>query len=197
MKTSPSSGAIAAGMSGLDLQKRPSDVPRMQACAAVGQSKLMHTYERLFFGKKVVAQLLLSSDASSPPPPSAFIPQPSSLILFPTAPARLRRQLAPARTCFVNNQALTPETAITSPQFKVRARAQSASAGAARRSAASAIQPSRRMLGRNTLAPGPSDTTRITANGRPAAAAASHGDSMSTQRAPLAKSPECSPGHRM
>ena len=56
------SGAIAAGMSGLALQKRPSDVPRMQACAAVGQSKLMHTYERLFFGKKVVAQLLLSSD---------------------------------------------------------------------------------------------------------------------------------------
>ena len=42
------SGAIAAGMSGLALEKRPSDVPRMQACAAVGQSKLMHTYERLF-----------------------------------------------------------------------------------------------------------------------------------------------------
>ena len=56
------SGAIAAGMSGLELDKRPSDIPRMQACAAVGQSKLMHTYERLFFGKKVVAQLLLSSD---------------------------------------------------------------------------------------------------------------------------------------
>jgi len=56
------SGAIAAGMSGLELNKRPGDIPRMQACAAVGQSKLMHTYERLFFGKKVVAQLLLSSD---------------------------------------------------------------------------------------------------------------------------------------
>jgi glutamate 5-kinase len=56
------SGAIAAGMSGLALRKRPSGVPGMQACAAVGQSKLMHTYERLFFGKKVVAQLLLSSD---------------------------------------------------------------------------------------------------------------------------------------
>jgi glutamate 5-kinase len=41
------SGAIAAGMSGLALRKRPSDVPGMQACAAVGQSKLMHTYERL------------------------------------------------------------------------------------------------------------------------------------------------------
>ena len=57
------SGAIAAGMSGLALEKRPGDVPRMQACAAVGQSKLMHTYERLFFGKKVVAQLLLSKFA--------------------------------------------------------------------------------------------------------------------------------------
>ena len=61
------SGAIAAGMSGLGLPKRPSDVPAMQACAAVGQSKLMHTYERLFFGKKVVAQLLLSSDDFTSP----------------------------------------------------------------------------------------------------------------------------------
>jgi glutamate 5-kinase len=61
------SGAIAAGMSGLSLRKRPNDVPGMQACAAVGQSKLMHTYERLFFGKKVVAQLLLSSDDFTSP----------------------------------------------------------------------------------------------------------------------------------
>src|ERR1700679_2005769 len=61
------SGAIAAGMSGLGLRKRPSGVPGMQACAAVGQSKLMHTYERLFFGKKVVAQLLLSSDDFTSP----------------------------------------------------------------------------------------------------------------------------------
>ena len=61
------SGAIAAGMSGLGLRNRPSDVPGMQACAAVGQSKLMHTYERLFFGKKVVAQLLLSSDDFTSP----------------------------------------------------------------------------------------------------------------------------------
>ena len=61
------SGAIAAGMSGLGLTKRPKDVPGMQACAAVGQSKLMHTYERLFFGKKVVAQLLLSSDDFTSP----------------------------------------------------------------------------------------------------------------------------------
>jgi glutamate 5-kinase len=57
-----SSGAIASGMSRLSLTERPSEVPLMQACAAVGQSLLMHTYEQLFFGKKVVAQLLLSSD---------------------------------------------------------------------------------------------------------------------------------------
>ncbi|HUK47875.1 MAG TPA: glutamate 5-kinase [Terriglobales bacterium] len=57
-----SSGAIASGMARLGLGDKPSNVPLMQACAAVGQSALMHTYEQLFFGKKVVAQLLLSSD---------------------------------------------------------------------------------------------------------------------------------------
>src|ERR1700740_2318099 len=62
-----SSGAIASGMSNLGLGDRPSTVPLMQACAAVGQSLLMHTYEQLFFGKKVVAQLLLSSDDFTSP----------------------------------------------------------------------------------------------------------------------------------
>ncbi len=62
-----SSGAIAAGMSNLNLGERPTSVPLMQACAAVGQSVLMHTYERLFFGKKLVAQLLLSSDDFTTP----------------------------------------------------------------------------------------------------------------------------------
>src|ERR1700690_631477 len=62
-----SSGAIAAGMSNLGLDEKPSKVPLMQACAAVGQSVLMNTYERLFFGKKVVAQLLLSSDDFTSP----------------------------------------------------------------------------------------------------------------------------------
>src|ERR1700730_3358480 len=61
------SGAIAAGMSGLGLQERPSGVRGMQACAAVGQSKLMHTYERLVFGKKVGAQLLLTGDDFTSP----------------------------------------------------------------------------------------------------------------------------------
>ncbi|MBO0911756.1 MAG: glutamate 5-kinase [Acidobacteria bacterium] len=62
-----SSGAIASGMAHLGLEDRPSTVPLMQACAAVGQSALMHTYEQLFFGKKVVAQLLLSSDDFTSP----------------------------------------------------------------------------------------------------------------------------------
>lgn len=62
-----SSGAIASGMAKLALDEKPASVPLMQACAAVGQSQLMHTYERLFFGKKVVAQLLLSSDDFTSP----------------------------------------------------------------------------------------------------------------------------------
>lgn len=61
------SGAIASGMSHLNLGERPQSVPLMQACAAVGQSALMHTYEQLFFGKKVVAQLLVSSDDFTSP----------------------------------------------------------------------------------------------------------------------------------
>lgn len=62
-----SSGAIASGMAHLGLKDRPGNVPLMQACAAVGQSALMHTYEQLFFGKKTVAQLLLSSDDFTSP----------------------------------------------------------------------------------------------------------------------------------
>jgi glutamate 5-kinase len=61
------SGAIACGMSGLGLSERPSTVPLMQACAAVGQSVLMQTYARLFYGKKNVAQMLLTSDDFSSP----------------------------------------------------------------------------------------------------------------------------------
>src|ERR1700675_5046340 len=65
-----SSGAIASGMAnlGLNEDQRPSSVPLMQACAAVGQSALVHTYEQLFFGKKIVAQLLLSNDDFTSPP---------------------------------------------------------------------------------------------------------------------------------
>jgi len=53
-----SSGAIASGMASLGLADRPRDVTLMQACAAVGQSRLMHTYERLFFGRPLICMAL-------------------------------------------------------------------------------------------------------------------------------------------
>ena len=57
------SGAVGAGMGALGYEKRPNDLAELQACAAVGQSRLMTTYEKLFsmFGLNV-AQVLLTHD---------------------------------------------------------------------------------------------------------------------------------------
>ena len=46
-----SSGAIAAGMHLLGIKNRLKSLPEHQACAAVGQGRLMNTYEE-FFNKK-------------------------------------------------------------------------------------------------------------------------------------------------
>src|SRR5213596_4279408 len=43
-----SSGAVAAGMRVVRLEERPLDLTTGQACAAVGQSKLMHLYAAMF-----------------------------------------------------------------------------------------------------------------------------------------------------
>jgi glutamate 5-kinase len=58
-----SSGAMAAGLRKLAMNRRPDEIPKRQAIAAVGQSGLMQAYEEAFgrFGKKV-AQILLTSD---------------------------------------------------------------------------------------------------------------------------------------
>ena len=58
-----SSGAIASGMEALGLSRRPSAVPDLQMCAAVGQVRLMTLYHELFAAERVLAaQLLLTHD---------------------------------------------------------------------------------------------------------------------------------------
>ena len=58
-----SSGAVGAGISGLGLSEYPADIATRQACAAVGQTRLMHAYENLFTGYGYsVAQLLLTAE---------------------------------------------------------------------------------------------------------------------------------------
>ncbi len=58
-----SSGAVAAGLTGLGLKERPKTIPQKQALAAVGQIRLMSIYEKYFshFGRNV-AQLLLTHE---------------------------------------------------------------------------------------------------------------------------------------
>jgi len=58
-----SSGAVGAGMGALGFAKRPTDLSDLQACAAVGQSRLMSTYSELFARHNLpVAQVLLTHD---------------------------------------------------------------------------------------------------------------------------------------
>ena len=58
-----SSGAVGLGMGRLGLKKRPSDVAKKQACAAIGQSLLMQTWQRGFEPHHLtVAQVLLTHD---------------------------------------------------------------------------------------------------------------------------------------
>jgi len=58
-----SSGAVGAGISDIGLKEYPEDIATRQACSAIGQTHLMHTYQDLFsqFGM-VVAQLLLTAE---------------------------------------------------------------------------------------------------------------------------------------
>ncbi len=57
------SGAVGAGMGTLGFERRPSELAELQACAAVGQSRLMATYEQLFAHHGLhVAQILLTHD---------------------------------------------------------------------------------------------------------------------------------------
>ncbi len=58
-----SSGAVGAGMGALGYEKRPAELAELQACAAVGQSRLMSHYAGLFAKYDLlVAQVLLTHD---------------------------------------------------------------------------------------------------------------------------------------
>lgn len=62
-----SSGAMASGLRKIGLKKRPDEIPKRQAVAAVGQAGLIMEYEKAFerFGKKVAQILLTSEDLSN------------------------------------------------------------------------------------------------------------------------------------
>lgn len=45
-----SSGAMAAGLRKMRMDKRPEEIPKRQAISAIGQSGLMNAYEKVFPG---------------------------------------------------------------------------------------------------------------------------------------------------
>ena len=58
-----SSGAIGTGVHALGLSARPTNLPELQMAAAVGQTRLMTHYDKLFAAKKVrIGQVLLTHD---------------------------------------------------------------------------------------------------------------------------------------
>lgn len=58
-----SSGAMASGTAKIGLSKRPEEIPKRQAVAAIGQAGLIREYEKAFARyQKKVAQILLTSD---------------------------------------------------------------------------------------------------------------------------------------
>ena len=58
-----SSGAVGLGMGALKLERRPKELSKKQACAAIGQSRLMQTWQAGFAPHKLtVAQVLLTHE---------------------------------------------------------------------------------------------------------------------------------------
>ena len=63
-----SSGAVGAGVSSMGFTEYPADKVTRQACAAIGQAKLMQTYSSLFANFEItIAQvLLIAADLATP-----------------------------------------------------------------------------------------------------------------------------------
>ena len=63
-----SSGAVAAGISRVGLERRPESTEEKQALAAIGQAELMQVYERFFAGYgQLVGQILMTKDVIDNP----------------------------------------------------------------------------------------------------------------------------------
>ena len=63
-----SSGAIAVGRKTIGLKDRPKDISVKQACAAIGQARLMMTYEKMFSEyNQVMAQVLMTKNTMVEP----------------------------------------------------------------------------------------------------------------------------------
>lgn len=58
-----SSGAIAVGTKAVGMESKPDEIARKQACAAIGQAKLMMIYQKLFseYGQ-MAAQILMTKN---------------------------------------------------------------------------------------------------------------------------------------
>ena len=72
-----SSGAVGLGMGRLQLEKKPKVIAKKQACAAVGQSLLMQTWQRAFDPHRLTVAQVLSLRRS---PDSAGAAASSSLL---------------------------------------------------------------------------------------------------------------------
>lgn len=59
-----SSGAIAVGRKVIGIQERPKDLATKQACAAVGQARLMMVYQRLFGEYSQIASQILMTKST-------------------------------------------------------------------------------------------------------------------------------------
>jgi glutamate 5-kinase len=69
-----SSGAVGSGVSAMGLTEYPKDIVTRQACAAVGQARLMRTYTSLFGHFDIsVAQILLTAGDINTPKRAGYI----------------------------------------------------------------------------------------------------------------------------
>lgn len=77
-----SSGAVGSGVSALGLTEYPKDTATRQACAAVGQARLMQTYSSLFANFDItIAQVLLTAADLGTPERSKYVSDTLSRLL--------------------------------------------------------------------------------------------------------------------